>query len=228
MWVAAVCFGVSFLIIVVAWATKPFRKKQTPELPTSVTFKVMGEDLTFPIPPAEKLIEWGRLKEANEANPDSCEKQPGVGEIQVPISFFAPGCGLALWPKYDKYWSARRRASFNGYQNIVMPEADYIEANEYIAEAKRKEELLSATVELNNKGIALEKAGEVEAAIFTYEQCIKLLYPATHAFRRLCVLYRKRKDKVNEVRVIETALEVFPGDCFFTSRLSRLSDGVSK
>ncbi len=222
MWVAAVLIGGSLLIAVVAWATKPLRKKQTPELPTSVTFRVQGEDVVIPVPSAERLTQWHEEYTANKSNPNSCEAVPGAGERLVPVSFFAPGCGLAGWSKYDNYWSACSRAKFRGFSCIVVPETDYAEANEYIAEAKRKEELLSATVELNNKGIALEKAGEVEAAIFTYEQCIKLRYPATHAFRRLCVLYRKNKDKANEVRVIEAALEVFPGDGFFSARLSRL------
>ncbi len=222
MWVAAVLIGGSLLIAVVAWATKPLRKKQTPELPTSVTFRVQGEDVVIPVPSAERLTQWHEEYTANKSNPNSCEALPGAGERLVPVSFFAPGCGLAGWSKYDNYWSACSRAKFRGFSCIVVPETDYAEANEYIAEAKRKEELLSATVELNNKGIALEKAGEVEAAIFTYEQCIKLRYPATHAFRRLCVLYRKNKDKANEVRVIEAALEVFPGDGFFSARLSRL------
>lgn len=228
MWVAAVCIGASLFIAVVAWATKPLRKKPTAEHPTSATFRVQGEDVIIPVPSADGLEKWHKEYTANKSNPDSCEVMPGAGERLVPVSFFAPGCGLAGWSKYDKYWSTCSRAKFRGFSCIVVPETDYAEANEYIAEAKRKEELLSATVELNNKGIALEKAGELDAAIFTYEQCIKLRYPAFHAFRRLCVLYRKRKDKVNEVRVIETALEVFPGDDFFTARLSRLSGGVSK
>lgn len=229
LWVAAVCVGVSLLIAVVAWATKPLRKKKpTAELPTSVSLRVQGEDVVIPVPSAERLTKWHEEYTANKSNSDSCEVLPGAGERLVPVSFFAPGCGLAGWSKYDNYWSACSRAKFRGFSCIVVADADYEEAQEYIAEAKRREELLSATVELNNKGIALEKAGELDAAISTYEQCIKLRYPALHAYRRLCVLYRKRKDKANEVRVIETALEVFPGDDFFTARLSRLSGGVSK
>lgn len=228
LWGAVSCFGAAFLFIVVAWATKPLRKnKTTAELPTSVSFRVQGKDVVIPVPSADRLAKWHEEYTANQSNPDSCEVLPGVGERLVPVSFFAPGRGLAGWSKYDNYWSACSRAKFRGFSCIVVSEADYEEAQEYIAEAKRREELLSATAELNNKGIALEKAGEIDAAIFTYEQCIKLRYPATHAFRRLCVLYRKRKDKANEVRVIETALEVFPSDDFFTARLSRLSGGVS-
>lgn len=229
IWVAAVCIGASLFIAVVAWATKPLRKKKpTAEHPTSVAFRVQGEDVIIPVPSTVRLEKWHKEYTANKSNPDSCEVMPGAGERLVPVSFFAPGCGLAGWSKYDIYWSACSRAKFRGFSCIVVAEADYKEAQEYIVQAKRREALLSATAELNNKGIALEKAGELDAAIFTYEQCIKLRYPAFHAFRRLCVLYRKRKDKVNEVRVIETALEVFPGDDFFTARLARLSGGVSK
>lgn len=147
---------------------------------------------------------------------------PGEGETLVPVSFFAPGCGLAGWSKYEDYWEACNRASWNGYNNIVVSVADYEEAEAYKAEAERRERLLYTTAELNNKGLELEKRGEVPAAIATYEECIKLRYPAFHAYWRLCVLYRKAKDKENELRVIRVALDVFPDDEKFTARLNKV------
>ena len=38
----------------------------------------------------------------------------------------------------------------------------------------------------------------------------------------LCVLYRKAKDKENELRVIRVALDVFPDDEKFTARLNKV------
>lgn len=80
-----------------------------------------------------------------------------------------------------------------------------------IAENQRKHEeydrKLSAAVENNNEGIALEKRGDVYTAIAKYEENI---LPGTfftlHPYHRLCVLYRKFKDYENEIRVIETCL----------------------
>ena len=80
-----------------------------------------------------------------------------------------------------------------------------------IAENQRKHEeydrKLSAAVENNNEGIALEKRDDVYTAIAKYEENI---LPGTfftlHPYHRLCVLYRKFKDYENEIRVIETCL----------------------
>ena len=211
------------LIVVIARVSK--RSTNSPEtsaVPASLSIRVQGREYSIPTPDADKLTAWSERKEANETNPDSCETMPGEGETLVPVSFFAPGCGLAGWSKYEDYWEACNRASWNGYNNIVVSVADYEEAEAYKAEAERRERLLYTTAELNNKGLELEKRGEVPAAIATYEECIKLRYPAFHAYWRLCVLYRKAKDKENELRVIRVALDVFPDDEKFTARLNKV------
>lgn len=209
-------------VLIVVFGRLSKRKEEAPEQTPTISVNVQGREYSIPTPSADKLMAWAERKEVNETNPDSCEAVPGVGERLVPVSFFAPGRGLAGWSKYEQYWEACNRASWNGYNNIVVSVADYEEAEAYIAEAKEREERLNATVILNNKGVALEKSGEVPAAIATYEECIKLRYPATHAYWRLAVLYRKAKDRDNELRVIRVALEVFPGDEKFTARLNKV------
>lgn len=211
------------LIVVIARVSKrSTNSPETSDVPASLSIRVQGREYSIPTPDADKLTAWSERKEANETNPDSCETMPGEGETLVPVSFFAPGCGLAGWSKYEDYWEACNRASWNGYNNIVVSVADYEEAEAYKAEAERRERLLYTTAELNNKGLELEKRGEVPAAIATYKECIKLRYPAFHAYWRLCVLYRKAKDKENELRVIRVALDVFPDDEKFTARLNKV------
>lgn len=211
------------LIVVIARVSKrSTNSPETSDVPASLSIRVQGREYSIPTPDADKLTAWSERKEANETNPDSCETMPGEGETLVPVSFFAPGCGLAGWSKYEDYWEACNRASWNGYNNIVVSVADYEEAEAYKAEAERRERLLYTTAELNNKGLELEKRGEVPAAIATYEECIKLRYPAFHAYWRLCVLYRKAKDKENELRVIRVALDVFSDDEKFTARLNKV------
>lgn len=62
----------------------------------------------------------------------------------------------------------------------------------------------------NNRGVELEKNGLVDDAIREYEaNIVGDCYPACHSFDRLMVLYRKRKDYANEIRVIKKAIEVF-------------------
>lgn len=211
------------LIVVIARVSKrSTNSPETSDVPASLSIRVQGREYSIPTLDADKLTAWSERKEANETNPDSCETMPGEGETLVPVSFFALGCGLAGWSKYEDYWEACNRASWNGYNNIVVSVADYEEAEAYKAEAERRERLLYTTAELNNKGLELEKRGEVPAAIATYEECIKLRYPAFHAYWRLCVLYRKAKDKENELRVIRVALDVFPDDEKFTARLNKV------
>lgn len=74
---------------------------------------------------------------------------------------------------------------------------------------QRNEQALFKCAELNNKGMAYEKSGDINLAIETYEENIKGDYPALHSYDRLMILYRKRKDYQNEIRVIDAALKVF-------------------
>lgn len=226
--IAVIFLGGSFLFIVAAIISKPFRNKKQNELPENIKMTVQGYNVSAPVPSSDKLSAWYEKKKHNEANTQSCETQPTEGEVLVPLSFLSPGCGLAGWPKYNTYWEACNRASWKGYNNIVMPVSDYEEANEYIANTKRQNERLTVTVELNNRGVELEKAGEIAAAISTYEECIKLRYPATHAYYRLMVLYRKAKDTVKEERVIRVAIDVFPNEEKYKERLTRLLARVAK
>ena len=69
--------------------------------------------------------------------------------------------------------------------------------------------ILSKVADTNNKGIKLEKEGDVDAAIKAYEENIALKQPALHAYWRLIKLYRKRRDYENELRIINIAIKIF-------------------
>lgn len=194
------------------------RKKSAP---AKIDVTVNGDEITIPMPSVESLERWHDERQTNEANPDSCEFVPGEGEIIVPCSFFSAD-GLAGWEKDSHYFNESRKAQFRGFRNIVVKEADYTEALVYQAESRRQTQLLADTAEMNNHAIELEKRGEIDGAIMTYEENIKLRYPAHHSYKRLMVLYRKRKDYDNEVRVIRIALEVFPGFPEYVARLEKL------
>lgn len=62
---------------------------------------------------------------------------------------------------------------------------------------------------LINIGIDLEKEGLVDEAIKVYEKSIIPKLPMKHPYERLTILYRKKKDYENEIRVIKIAIEVF-------------------
>lgn len=82
---------------------------------------------------------------------------------------------------------------------------------------------LARATSLNNQGIALEKDGKIDEAIAVYEQNIGDDYQTTHPYYRLAILYRKKKDYNNEIRVIDTALQYlckrYPNETeYFTKR----------
>ena len=80
----------------------------------------------------------------------------------------------------------------------------------------------------NNKGIALEKSGNIKAAIKVYEKNIGVdKYPARHAYDRLMVLYRKLGDYENEERVVRIATIVFPNEQKYTERLTKVEKILS-
>lgn len=89
---------------------------------------------------------------------------------------------------------------------------------------KKAKERMTTTVALNNKGSEQEKSGDEEAAIATYEECIKTGYPAAHAYDRLLALYRKRKDYINEKRVCQLAIDTFKNEQKYKDRLSKIDD----
>ena len=65
------------------------------------------------------------------------------------------------------------------------------------------------TSRLINIGIDLEKEGMIDEAIKVYEKSIIPQLPLKHPFERLAILYRKKKDYENEIRIMKIAVEVF-------------------
>ena len=65
-----------------------------------------------------------------------------------------------------------------------------------------------------------------QKAIKEYERYVEAKQPKDAPYKRLCVLYRKADDYDNEIRVIETACEVFKDDdkklSYFEKRLAKL------
>lgn len=106
----------------------------------------------------------------------------------------------------------KHKAIFNGEtppEYVEMDVERYERDLRISNERLERDELLNETARLNNVGIALEKEGRIDEAIETYENNISLGYKATHSFDRLRILYRKRKDYENMIRVIKREGEVF-------------------
>jgi len=61
----------------------------------------------------------------------------------------------------------------------------------------------------NLKGIELEKKGKTDKAIKLYEQNIKEDFIGDHPYNRLAIIYRKRNQIKEEIRILEKAIWVF-------------------
>lgn len=64
-------------------------------------------------------------------------------------------------------------------------------------------------VDRNLKGIELEKDGFLDNAMELYELNIKGGFGGNHPYDRLAIIYRKRKQYTEEIRVLERGIEVF-------------------
>lgn len=77
------------------------------------------------------------------------------------------------------------------------------------AEELHEQEMLNESSRLIKLGIDLEKEGMIDEAISVYEKAIIPQFPVIHPYNRLMILYRKKKDYDNEIRIIKIAIRIF-------------------
>lgn len=97
------------------------------------------------------------------------------------------------------------------YRNRVVsvPEDLITEWKSSVEEYDEFNQRLGETCENNNRGIELEKLGQIDEAIKVYEKNISIGYLATHAYERLRIIYKRRKDPANELRVLRAGVALF-------------------
>jgi tetratricopeptide (TPR) repeat protein len=64
-------------------------------------------------------------------------------------------------------------------------------------------------VKNNLRGIQEEKRGNTEKAIKLYEKNIRNNFDGSHPYKRLAIIYRRKKKFEDEIRVLNKAIEVF-------------------
>jgi tetratricopeptide (TPR) repeat protein len=62
--------------------------------------------------------------------------------------------------------------------------------------------------ERNQKGKEFEASGDIDSAIEIYEQNVTILSPAPFPYKRLALIYKKKKDIDNEIRVLKALLSI--------------------
>ncbi len=68
-----------------------------------------------------------------------------------------------------------------------------------------------------------EENSEWDKAIYLYEQCISSQCDIKEPYDRLILLYRKKRQKENEVRVLEVAIQLFPYEDKYQIRLEKIN-----
>jgi len=74
---------------------------------------------------------------------------------------------------------------------------------------RRLAEIFDIMVDRNNKGIELEKKVDIESAIKLYEQNVADEFFGTHPYDRLVIIYRKRKQFDDEIRILKRKISIF-------------------
>lgn len=155
-------------------------------------------------------------------NHESCRREPHSDEVKVPTDsdLFLKSIG---WEKHNHYFNICEKESLAGFNYFIMSKSDYEEVQKIVRENENRDFFLNETARLNNEGIALESEDRIDEAVMTYEDNVKLGYPARHSYDRLIVIYHKRDDKENEERILRIAIEKFPNDGSYKKKLDKLT-----
>lgn len=88
---------------------------------------------------------------------------------------------------------------------------------------EKRKRSIERIAEMNNQGMELERRGEIDEAIKMYEKNISYGdCEARHSYDRLMVLYRKRKDYENELRIINAAISMLPDKSKYLERKDKV------
>lgn len=136
---------------------------------------------------------------------------------------------LHSWSKQDYYVDLLTESMMKeGTDYMEIPDDEYEEAANVYNEQIEKENRLFRCTALNNEGMAMEKNGDIDGAIAAYEQNIKEGCTALHSFDRLAIIYRRRKEYSEEIRVVKKALEIYPQMGYFLNRLAKAEELLGK
>lgn len=188
-------------------------------------------DLSAPLSesPAPKLDSVNRPTPVVESSVERESSSSALPNVRVPR-----GCMIVEDHEEDKtkycldpetFMNIQEFTDENGKRFIIVNRAKWKEATEEMQRRQSVDDEIAMTASLNNEGIALEKDGKEDEAIAVYEQNVARKSKARHSYDRLLVLYKKRKDKDNELRIAKVASSVFPQEAKYKNRLELLLGG---
>ena len=93
------------------------------------------------------------------------------------------------------------------FGNIKVSKKDL--PKDLVVEMERDDRRFSKQVNRNNKAQNFEKKGNVDSAIKLYEENVAENFEGSFPYNRLAIIYRKRKDYKNEIRVLNKAVSIY-------------------
>lgn len=161
----------------------------------------------------EKLKEEDEQKKANKENPDSCERKPAENEVLIHVSNIDKyqKSMPTEHPLRNKIFEAKIRTISSGCNNIVVSRKELDELELQLKRHNDSIMLQSKVYGLLDKAKELEKAGNIDLAINTYQDVVAIGYNGVgyginKPYDRLIILYRKKKDIENEIKAIEQVI----------------------
>lgn len=122
----------------------------------------------------------------------------------------------------DTYLDLIKYKNKEGKTCIIVDKKKWQVAVKENAKNETRDNEIALTANLNNQGIELEKQGKIDEAILVYEQNVARKSEGRHAYDRLLVIYRGKKDKNNELRIAKIANSLFPRELKYKKRLDSL------
>lgn len=191
---------------------------------------INGYDFNIPINTSIQQIK-DKERKAKELEEETISKYGkgsiidlGDGYVRVKWSYLNKRYIKGAVMDEDLFWE------YNGTDKYIdLPKSQLDAMEEKRIAYMKQERSIHRIAMLNNKGIELEKRGEIQEAIKTYEQNISYEdCDATHSYDRLMILYRKQKDYVNELRIIKKAISTFPKEKKYAERLKKVEQLINK
>lgn len=142
-------------------------------------------------------------------------------EVKVPVSFLSAQNVVYAGEEAGLFRLAiEARRLGNDY--VTINKNIYYQSLNNIAKGRRLDYSIQRSAKLNLLGIQYEKEGNIEVAIKVYEENIAMRSNGRHSYDRLKIIYRRQKDRENEIRVLKAAISVFGEDSEYNERLLKL------
>lgn len=93
---------------------------------------------------------------------------------------------------------------------------------------KKISQIMKIMVKRNNDGIKYEISSKIDMAINLYEENLTDEFFGLHPYERLMILYRKRKQYNDEIRVIKKVIDIFASDQRYQKNVEKYKNRLVK